>query len=555
MIICKTTDKLKYAIISIHFFLTFLLERLFFTDNFADIVTSNAVQDNIISLGAEKVITYITAKFFSLCIIFLFYSLIFSILQKKVKKSTLAVFVPVFLLRFLLDIIFWDVIFSQEYDNYITLTHAVSNMPYYWHHIFTSALFEGALMFFPHVAVIPFLQGLAFSAAVALAFEKLENIGTRAKIITIIILLLLPHTDPLSSNPYRNCLYTILCIFYFTYIISLSLQKKPSSAARRAVVMLLSVLLSIWRSEGFVLGFFGLMYYCIFVDDGIFVLNKKSSIKPLNIAACLAVFLCLFYVFSLPQKLGTKKYSGSDYIFTSLIPITSDVLDSPYVDVSYENAANDLTAIDKICPVFLIQSKGLGGYWEYNLSCGRGLTESGAADEDANSFKNAVISLILHNTRPYLLSRINMFLKAADAPITLKDVISAPTPQAPQEWLENTVKHMNSYVNFPFSSQLIQSGARQYIEYLLMNIISAYKAIWKNAGLNFAVFMLILFTDIFIVLRGIAELIKKQPEHLRFTLLSGLFLGELAIVVLVMPDSRSAYLMPLITSKKKKTIK
>ncbi len=56
--------------------------------------------------------------------------------------------------------------FAIEKDTYIIFSHAIREIPYYWHQVLTGYFLGGCLVLFPHPIIIPLLQTAGFLGVV-----------------------------------------------------------------------------------------------------------------------------------------------------------------------------------------------------------------------------------------------------------------------------------------------------------------------------------------------------------------------------------------------------
>ena len=147
---CKNnkTKILKYSFVALHFVLTFFFERLFYRTTLMDILPPEIPISNAISEKAENILCYLISKLFCLIILYLFWTLIFAVFQKRIATKDVVLFGITFAGILLLQFILWKETFSAEVDNYITLGYSVRFLPYYWHHVFTGCVYSAVMMIF-----------------------------------------------------------------------------------------------------------------------------------------------------------------------------------------------------------------------------------------------------------------------------------------------------------------------------------------------------------------------------------------------------------------------
>ena len=492
---------------------------------------SNAISDKV-----EMYVTYFLSLLFSFIIIFLVWNLIWKLFNKEVKIKHTVLFGLIFVLGAILILLLFPGAFHSEVDNFITFFYSKRFMPFYWHHIFTSCLYGACLMFFPHPITIQLLQWLAFLCAVAYVYINLENRFTVKWIKYVaFIFFVLPDSFWVVTNPYRNCMYTILCMFLFSYacfsILDMNAQRKTI-----IILALMSIFVATWRSEGLLLGVSAFLIYLFSV-----IKDLKKYIRYIP-----AFFACLF-LFSLPQKMGNIKYYGNDYLIVSTMNQLQSVLNDGKSNLSYQGANEDLDIVNKVCPLNYIRQAGTTGFRCYNYQNGHlDINQTCLQKEETSKYVRACLRIFSHNQGTYLKHQSNLLFPCfnIDYRFDLSGYNGEPVEIPPFEvklWGYGT---QELYEKEPFVKAWNESDQRK---------VAADK-IYKNRDLIFhkiinpypLIFIILVVSLIFIVFREIFRLFKSKRETLPFGFMTLSLLGTLVLTALTMPEGRPAYFYPFI---------
>lgn len=279
-------EHIEMIVPTIHFLLTFLLERtlFIFSDNWSFFYT--VAKNDYVSNTVELVIVYALSKIGAGIIICLLWKLIFTIIKRQDFRQSIKMFIVIFGAGIIAGLFLYPDIIGFEFDNYIYYSMAIRFLPTYWTTIYSGGIYAACMMVFPHPFSIFVFQWLAFVAVIAYIYLQMEKMSDTEKYKYVVMLLfIMPESYYIIFNPYRNCMYTILCLFYFAYLFFISRNReKEFTIKEMAAMAILSAFIMVWRSEGILIGIGGILFLILFAyyRGG----GKKNSSNSLNISLC-----------------------------------------------------------------------------------------------------------------------------------------------------------------------------------------------------------------------------------------------------------------------------
>ncbi|MBR5896247.1 MAG: hypothetical protein IKZ39_01365, partial [Lachnospiraceae bacterium] len=349
------------------------------------------------------------------------------------------------------------------------------------------------------------------------------------------LVLLLPAALYIASNGHRMYQFTILVILY-TAVISMDIyEQRERSAAEYAKIALLGAFISVFRSEGIIIGalFFGI--YLLF--------GAKRSLK--NTIIRVAVFAALFFVLSFPGKVGEKKYYGKDYSMINTFDVIRNILNDESCNTSYNGAADDLAAIEAVSPIAIIQSGGTDGYrrFNYNIKGHKDINQSGEDAKAGEAFMKAYRHLVFHNLGLYARSQLNSVMVA----IGVGPVFEMSEYKGEGYSLDNWYycgwdNGIDDFYAGSFTDGWFKNEFRKGIADSVMNLRDRIYSFLKNRKLYVTGVALMLIMCAVLLIRGVAAFFKKKDAvklAVGFMFLTGA-LSFLAVCV-VMPTSATIY--------------
>lgn len=537
----KHKFRIEYIVPLVHFFLTFLFERVnfIFEDNFAfvnEVARNEAVSDRF-----EIVMTYILSKAGAFILIWLLWKGIFYTFSKRSSKSTSILFVSIFLVGVVIGLAIYPNMFSMALDNYLTYAQAIRFLPTYWQSIYTGAVYAACMMVLPHPFAIFLFQWMAYVSVVFYVYTNVEECfnNKNVKYITL-LLFVLPETYDVVFDAYRNNFYAMLCMFYFSYLFfSFRKKNKAFSTSEMVILMMLSAFLAVWRSEGILIGV-----------AGVVLLFFAYKVNWKKYALLLLAFVCTFVVTNGMQNIGATKYYGNDYMIINTTDVLRSVLNNPNGYFNYEGAAEDLAAIDAVVPVQVLKESGSTGYRNYNWTEGQlNFNQTLATDEEAKAYMSAYYRIILNNISAYLDVQVNNFFGALQINVRHNtywysgEILTDLSSFDYYRWRTGEMEIKESLWTADWETK----GTRIFLASVFAWFISAWRELWTGTGIMTILHAAVIILDIVLLAYRFVKLVlekdKAQAEYVVYFLV---IVGELAAVFLFMPVARAAYLYPML---------
>ncbi len=530
--------KLRFLFPLIHFLASFGYERLLFLFNEFDSMYTEALYPEVISDKTEYILTYIVTKLFAGVFICLLWQLVFLIVDRKIPRKVFATFAVIFCLGVVVGLLVWPECYGISIDNYITYYYALRFIPFYWHHMFTGCIYGAMMMVIPVTAAIALLQWLFLVWTVGYLFFRIYK-SSRFKKNTewfALGLLLLPEFFEVAVNPYRNVLYTILCINFFTVITMDALDKVSLDKGRIIYLVSVGSIVTLWRSEGLVLGVLGVL-------AAVFA-GYRANLK--KAAFAIAIFAACVFVIGRPQKIGNAKYYGNDYLIVSSIRPIQYILNSEYSNLTYDGAGEDIAAVEAIVPLNVLKQWGLYGYVSNNRAQGReDIDQSFASKEEKSRFIKAYVRLGIHNIKPCLVSQLNYFYKAMgiDFQYYAPEYRGEDTGM-PEYRLAAWDKGMQEFSQNASMGAWQNSSLRTAGYNIFAQIRDKYIVFLDAVGLSVFAHVAMLALTIALLIREFVNVIRKKYDKLFLGLMLLVWLLELGVIIVGMPFSYSLYLYP-----------
>ena len=527
----------KYILPLIHFLFSFLYERsilIFGLDR--DIILS-IPRNFVISDTGERVLGYVLSKLFALAMICFLWSLLFWIVRTWSTRKNLRFFLFFFLVGCAVLLLLWPEPFAASRDNFITYSYAIRFWPEYWHSAYTSCIYAAMLMVVPHPVFLTIFQWLFAVFILGYLYNRildspvLKGWGRYG----VFLVFLMPGVYTLFTDPYRTELYALLCIF----LVSMTAMDIVDQRQRGKLGLLLNLLLcsfvGVWRTEGIILGVLMFALQIVFV----------YHYRPVGAILCFLCMLLIFGAFSVPQKLGDKKYYGKDYSFINSFPTLRNILASSDANLSYEGALEDMAAIEAVTPAEILRRYGMDGYRRYNYFSGRGdINQSLAEDGVAAAYMKAYYRMVAHNFPIYARTQLFMLLKAIMLKTDEYVVYDSSTPVNDLEpWkLESwdigekdfyAAKGLDTWKNTTLhriSSKLAD---------MLIDKISGF---FRKTYFYSMLLVCIPLYEIYLFFAEGIRFIKKKCNRLGLAGIAFILLGQAAAICLVMPAGTLVYL-------------
>lgn len=529
-------DKIKsrYRIILpiIHFLASFIYERRILIFELDRDVVLSISKSEFPSDNTERIIGYVFAKVFALVFIFFLWKLLFFVIDNK-KKCYVKVFTVVGVLGGIVSAFNWPYQFLQSEDNVITFSYALRFWPEYWHSAYSSFIHTACMMVIPFPFFIGVFQFVFFIFVMGYAYKRIYESRVLPKWgrFLLFAFILMPGLFTLISDSYRTEIYTLFCMYVLTRILMDIVDQKKANGMELAGLCVSCGLIAVWRSEGIILGLLSFGVYLIFVQH----------YKPLKIVCLSIAMVMVFVAFSVPQKLGDKKYYGNDYTFINSFATLRNILDAPGANLSYEGAEADLAAIDEVAPLAYVKMYGMAGYRSYNYENGRyDINQSLASEEAGTAYIKAHRSLALHNPVIYIKTQLSFLRKSL--------MLSSETyVEKCNEELDIGEPHyaMESWVIGHEDIEEYSAPLAGFSEDLFKGVKLPFEIIDKlltNTHFYTILLLLIPLFEVYVLIKEIVIWIKKRDnKRIGQTGIFFILLMQAGVIVLVAPAAALVY--------------
>lgn len=520
----------------VHFLLSFLYERCIFEFGPGRDIALPIPRNNVISDTAERVLGYAISKLFAAVLIFLLWHLVFWLIENWREKKNIYLFVTIFAICLIGVLLIWPAPFIDSEDNYITYSFARRFWPEYWHSAYSGFLLAAALMVVPHPVFITIAQLIFGFFVLGYLYNRILDspvLKGKGK-YCVFLIFLMPEVFRLFTNAYRTEPYAWLCMFAVSMTAMDIVDQKERGKFSLVCNIILCGFISVWRTEGIILGFL------LFIVQLVFIYRYKF-IRSAFLFLCL---LLAFGAFLLPQRLGDIKYYGKDYSFINSFPTLKNILSSPDADLSYEGAEEDIAALEKVTPVELIRYYGMDGYRRYNYANGRDdINQSLADDETASAYMRAYYRILGHNLPIYVKTQTSMLLYALMLPVQPYVVYSdqLPVHDLPSWTLKSWEIGTQDFLNTDHVMNWMNCEIHQRLTYLAMRAMEIVFGWLRRTYFYTAILILIPLCQIFLFIREGIRLLKKKKNLFGLAGIAFLLLGQAAAIVLVMPAATLVY--------------
>ena len=498
------------------------------------------VRMGFIDIKAERIIFFLVSKLAGCILIYMiWYVLCDIVLRKRKMLAVLLAAAAVFAL------IIYPYNYLMEEDNLILYVESICYYPDYWQSYLTGVFYNACLMVFRHSLALPVIQNCLFVGGIWYLSEKVkERWGKRTAWVPY-LLLLFPESFEIGLNPYRNDIYAVFCIWFFTFLFFVWPRDRKPSWQNKIGILALAALLVIWRGEGVVLVLI-VLCLCLFVWE----------LLPVQKVMWLGIFAVFCIVLALPQKIGDYKYYGNDYQMLNYMEVLQEILNDPESDLQYAGAKEDLEGIEKAVPVQTIKEAGMMGYRVYNWQTKNTVNQSLLSTEEQKCFISSANGIIIHNFDNYLQNRIRCFGEANG--ISERSYNFGAENFTDEQRLKNFSAGLQSIYQMSYEKYSVgltviaaskggvfwyQTPFHNIVYQMIEKITEKALKFYQNIGFSFflrfmAIVLMIAMEGYLIKLGGIRE---NPVNHITTLAVLGLWLG----IFLFSPEGRSAYYYPV----------
>lgn len=471
------------------------------------------------SFAFEKLLYEIATMILGFLLIYVFWIIVIkTILEKRLSN------IVILMVAVILNLLIYPNNWMMESDNLGLYSLAIRGIPEYWQNIYTGIFYRGCMLLLPVPIIITTVQTLLFVFGVYFFSNVLKNSGQKVFFVLPYVVFLIPETYYIMLNPYRGCLFTCMAFVWLLIVLANIFLKEKRDAKYYSIMSVIAAFLVLFRNENiilFIVWIFALRFiYCEKV--------KKTLIY-------MGIFACAFVIFSVPQKLGEKKYYGNDYSMINLLNVTGEILREEKSTMLYDGAEQDLNSITDLMPLEYA-AYGLNGYRTFNYYTKGTVNQSLLDYEKQKQVIKAMGNMILHNLSVYFEYQVRVGLEA-------NGMMTLPTQYVPEgynEMIEDLqVSSLFGYYELLRDGKLVtqQSSIADFFVSLHDKWVSFLEnhlwALWSRTLLMVTIVLM-------------AVLIDVKNKKLLFTPFVMAIILQLILVTLVEPESRNVYFYPVL---------
>lgn len=393
----KKLNKTALVLAFVHFLISFFTDRFIFTYAWFDASTTKQLLRSVETIGVKAV--------FLFGLILLWQAVFWAV--KCADRRFLKVAGGYMLLMMVLLILTWPGIWRM--DEFGLLSSSVNLFPHFWQNYITSVFYILALMLLPFPAGVVIVQCACVSLIAARLFCLCEREHGTKKMTWILLVpfLMFPVLDS-NLYPLRMSLYAFLEVLLIGELFFLTKRLMKGHAQDNNInnngywfyMTLLAAVVTVWRTEA--------IYYLAAYPVILLVIGKgRRFIKQIF------VYIILFVILFVPQKIGERLTSGQQYELTGVVlPLV------PLVEAAHENAdAQDLELlqiIDRVVNVEVTLQGAKEGKSGINLFWGEAEFQRTYTAQEFAEFKAAYYQLIIKYPLIFLSERWNTFCDSSD---------------------------------------------------------------------------------------------------------------------------------------------
>ncbi|MBQ8527282.1 MAG: hypothetical protein IJ429_02295 [Lachnospiraceae bacterium] len=427
----KKLNKTAVIVAVVHFFVSFLTDRLIFDYVLLDFSTTKQMLRTIETAGVKLA--------FLLFVILLWQGVFWA--AKHADRTFLKVAGGYMLLMTVLLLLTWPGIWRM--DEFGILSSSVQLYPHFWQNYITTVFYVLALMLLPFPAGVIIVQCVCVSLVVARLVtlglndslkteRKLQSAVKRA--VLILPFLMLPVLDS-NLYPIRMSLYAFLEVLLIAELFFLAKKQGNSEVAEKdcryywCYITLLAAVVTLWRTEA--------VYYFVAYPVLLLLVGRgRKYVKYMILYFIIAVILFV------PQKIGERLTSGQQYELTSIVlPLV------PLVEAADENADPQdqklLAVMDQVVNVEVTLEGAAEGKSGINLFWGEPGFQREYTPEQFAEFKSAFYQLALKYPGVFLKERWETFTESSDLLENTTDLFT-----------RDGVPNYETFKNYPISNPI-----------------------------------------------------------------------------------------------------
>ena len=245
-----------------------------------------------VSFEGERWMFYLLSKFCGVCLIFVLWNLIYVLVIRKSVCDILFLIIGTVGI-----VLLYPNNYLLETDNLLLYANSLLYYPDYWQSVYIGWWYNACLMVVRHSIALPLIQMWLYVGGVSyLSCKCRERWGKWAGIWPC-LLLFLPEAWIICANPYRNCVYVVLGIWYYSLLFFEFILNKNPGAKKVVFWTFFTAFFALMRTEGLMV-----LFLYAFLCLGMWKCTKKKRICALFGVLAVVLF------FAFPQKIGEVKY-------------------------------------------------------------------------------------------------------------------------------------------------------------------------------------------------------------------------------------------------------
>lgn len=471
---------------------------------------------------------FIECVFFIILLIFYKYIIKF-IKEIKNKEQYYCLWLKKFLIFAIINCIFLILIWPGHWiwDETTLLTAATKTEVNIWQSYITVIYYALCMMAIPYACGITIIQSLFIAFVMSYVSTNLYMIYKKKSVsIALYLVMLIPSVILNNLRPLRLQVYAYILLLLFCILIFDKIYKRKLTLHRSLVLLILSSLLILWRSEGII--------FCIVIPVLMLIVYNKKGMNYIKTA--LIVVLNIIILLSYNRVLNSmkdwveqakKKYSVTVYV-NPLSQMIQEDLHGKDLDKNLEN-------IDKVLDLEILKKypsyTEIPAFWEEDNFLRDNF------EEHLSEFKKSYIKIVLDNPILFLKARIKTFL----ATCYYENNIGTPGISLVKYYTDsnNSDAFTDDFLqNYKFTSA-INAKVKVNVETFLMG------AKLKTQGYNKIILYLfwnVLPVMIICTINIVISFIKKRYEYLCMFLA---LMCNSAIIFLTAPANYFMYYFPM----------
>ena len=451
----------------------------------------------------------------------------------KNKEQYYCLWLKKFIIFCIINIILLILIWPGHWvwDEITVLNAATKTQLNIWQSYLTVIYYSMCLMLIPYACGITIIQSIFISIVMAYISTNLYMIYKKKSIsILLYLVMLIPSIALNNLRPLRLQIYTYILLLAFATIIFDKINGRKLTLRKSLILLILTTLLILWRSEGII--------FCLFIPILMLIAYNKKGMnytKTILIVIMNVIILLMYnHVINSMEDWVTK--SKAKYGLTIYINPLSQIVQE---DLHGKNISENLENINKVLDLEVL--KKYPAYTEIPAFWNSSDLVREDFQEHLSEFKKSYIKIVLDNPMSFLKARTKTLL----ATCYYNGHIGTPRTSLIQHYSNpnfNDTFTDDFLNNYKFTSA-ISPKTKVNVEKFLSGKSTSEPGKYNKFILY--VFWNIVPIIIICAFNIILSIIKKRYEYSCIFLA---LLGNVAIIFLTAPASYFMYYLPVFVS-------